>query len=171
MRELKHNGELKAAACHHLNDVGPKGLLGSMSSYGEDFDTRMKIFEERDYTLAESINYVFPDPVEAVLNFAIGEGSPAPDRGSRKNVFNPDFNEIGLCLGAHSTQDYMNVLIFKGKDHSGSGLIPKATATGTYNKDFNKKALLRHNMYRRMHQVPCLVLDETLAIAAQTWAN
>jgi len=110
---LKLSKGLSQAAREHMEDQGPEGLI---SHNGTDHSTpkeRMNRFGQLDISYGENINYGDFTAREIVMMLIIDDG--VPDRGHRKNIFNPSFTVVGVSCGPHSSLGNMCVIDFAGK--------------------------------------------------------
>eukprot|EP00741_Cyanophora_paradoxa_P003592 tig00000093_g3489.t1 len=111
---------LDAAAADHVKDLGPKGLKGHDGSDNSDPFDRMERHGDvlqRAYLTpfprprAQGENIFFGDesvtPKEIVQLLIIDDG--IPDRGHRLNVFEMDYNAIGIECGPHKEMGVMCV--------------------------------------------------------------
>lgn len=100
---IKYNSNIDIIAQKLVNTQGPTGSLG----HG-DFIKRMG--EYGTYRqVVENISYGLTDPKDIVIQWIIDTG--VPDRGHRKNIFEPIVNEIGIGYGPHKNYRNMAVVV------------------------------------------------------------
>ena len=96
------------AARAHVLDQGPSGHT---SHVGEDKSTpgqRMKRFGTPGTLMGEVINYGAETPRMTVIQLVIDDG--VPDRGHRRNLFDPKFRLAGAAIGFHKAYGSMTVV-------------------------------------------------------------
>lgn len=122
------NEALRNASCLHVRDQGPIGEEGHKSASGHSFMER--IHEDHlnttGYVLGESIAYGSDDAKAALMILAVDDGNPS--RGHRKNIFHPNWSQVGICNGKHKLLNHMAVLLYRGKT-SKEGLDGKHSAS------------------------------------------
>ncbi len=101
------DSRLAASAREHVNDIGPKGLLGHNGSNGEYFADRIQRFLGKSDSVAENIQYGVDSNEEVVMAWLIDDG--VYDRGHRVNLLNGSYNSAGTASGPHRVYRQMYV--------------------------------------------------------------
>ena len=101
---------LSASAAEHVRDTGPLGSIGHDSSKGEGFASRVKRYVKAYRQAGENIDYGSTTPADVVQQLLIDDG--VPDRGHRRNIFEPGFNRAGVACGPHTKFGTMCVIDF-----------------------------------------------------------
>jgi uncharacterized protein YkwD len=99
---------LHAAAWDHVAGQGPTGLTGHGGVDGTTPRQRMERRGRPAELTGEVINYGDETPRMTVIQLVIDDG--VPDRGHRKNLFNPDFRVAGAAIGPHKGYGTMVVV-------------------------------------------------------------
>jgi uncharacterized protein YkwD len=107
---LQWNACLAASSAEHVKDTGPSGLIGHDSSRGEHFPRRVGRYLRHYREVGENIDYGSASAREVVMQLLIDDG--VPDRGHRKNILTPAFNEVGVACGPHKQFGTMCVIDF-----------------------------------------------------------
>lgn len=109
------NDALRNASCLHVRDQGPAGEEGHKSTSGLSFMQRVHEdnLNTTGYVLGENIAYGSDEARATMLMLAIDDGNPS--RGHRKNIFRPNFTQVGICNGKHKLLNHMAVLLYRGK--------------------------------------------------------
>ncbi|HOJ62970.1 MAG TPA: CAP domain-containing protein [Spirochaetota bacterium] len=113
MQPLKISKGMSLAAKDHVNDQGTKGSLGHTGSDGSSPFVRMNRYGKWDVTAGENIDYGNDVARYIVFSWIIDDG--VSGRGHRKNIFNKNFNIVGVAFGSHKIYGYMCVMTFAGK--------------------------------------------------------
>ncbi|HEY9227034.1 MAG TPA: CAP domain-containing protein [Gemmatimonadaceae bacterium] len=91
---------LALAARDHVNDQSRSGQTGHRSSDGTAPDARADRYGTWAVSYSENIAYgQFSRGADVVLSLIIDDG--VPDRGHRRNIFDPSFNVVGVACGPH----------------------------------------------------------------------
>lgn len=104
---------LSLAAKDHVKDMGPKGSVGHTGSDGSSPFVRMNRYGTWDVTAGENIDYGDDDARYIVIHLIVDDG--VSSRGHRKNIFNKNFNIVGVSCGFHKIYGYMCVIDFAGE--------------------------------------------------------
>lgn len=107
--------DLTDAACIHVKDQGPSGQTGHSATNGDGFGKRIKDLGllKPGFLVGENISYGSKVAKASLLALAVDDG--VATRGHRKNIFKPNFTELGSCNGSHSLLRDMMVLVYRGK--------------------------------------------------------
>jgi uncharacterized protein YkwD len=90
---------LHFAAQDHVWDQGPSGQTGHVGPQGSIMRDRIHRYGQQRSLIGEIINYGDETPRMTVIQLVIDDG--VPDRGHRKNIFNPEFRVAGAAIGPH----------------------------------------------------------------------
>lgn len=101
---------LSTAANSQLADLMENSSLGHFGKDGSSLPKRLTRFGSYGNLTAENITYYAPLPREIVMTMIIDDG--VKSRGHRKNVFSPDFKNIGPAFGKGKKGENLCVLIF-----------------------------------------------------------
>ena len=102
VHELTLNKDISQACKDHVDDIGPKGLTTHEGSNGSNIGLRIEKYCEWDGVVAENLDFGFKKAENILLNMIIDDG--VKERFQRLNLFNPDFNLVGIAVGPH--KDY-----------------------------------------------------------------
>ena len=96
---LIHSEEISKACRDHVNDIGPKGLISHQGSDGKNITDRIEKYCEWDGIVAENLDFGFRIGENVVMNMIMDDG--IKEKYQRKNIFNKEFNYIGVGAGPH----------------------------------------------------------------------
>ncbi len=99
---------LSGAAADHVRDHGPLGMVGHRGSSGSSPAERAQRYGMWEKSIAEISTYGHNDPRQIVISFIVDDG--VPDRGHRKDLFNPVFRVVGISFGPHRHYQCMCVV-------------------------------------------------------------
>lgn len=94
----------------HVQDIGKKGLTGHKGSQGKTFKRRVNHLFSTYLTVSENVGLGFKSPLDNVIGLLIDDG--VKDLGHRKAILSPDYNCVGVALGAHKNYTYGCVMDF-----------------------------------------------------------
>jgi uncharacterized protein YkwD len=109
---LEYSAGLSRAARDHVEDLGPKGMVGHGGSDGSDPASRVKRYGEWETTTGENIAFGHDDARMTVIQLIVDDG--VPSRGHRANIFHPKFKTVGIACGDHKVYRQMCVMDFAG---------------------------------------------------------
>jgi uncharacterized protein YkwD len=109
---LKLSEGMSWGAGDHVREQGPAGVTGHDSADGKKPWDRVSRYGKWQKTVGENISYGSDDARMVVMGLIIDDG--VPDRGHRKNIFNPEFHVAGVACGPHAVYGTMCVMIFAG---------------------------------------------------------
>ena len=96
---LKYSEEISKACRDHISDIGPKGLTTHEGSDRSNITDRIEKYCEWDGIVAENLDFGFRIGENVVMNMIIDDG--VKEKNQRKNIFNKEFNYIGVGAGPH----------------------------------------------------------------------
>ena len=105
---LAYSEGLHLAARDHVLDQGPSGQTGHVGTQGSRFGERIGRHGQQGSLIGEVINYGEETPRMTVIQLVIDDG--VPDRGHRRNLFNPRFRVAGAAIGYHKGYGSMTVV-------------------------------------------------------------
>jgi uncharacterized protein YkwD len=109
---LKSDKGLSHACEDHVKDIGPKGLISHDSSDGKNVSDRIEKYSEWDGACGENIDFGSKVAQDVILSLLVDDGLER--RPHRKNLFNPDYNYIGVAAGEHRDYDTVIVIDYVG---------------------------------------------------------
>ena len=95
-----------------VDHLGPEGLTNAKEKE-MSIEVRVKEKVKEPGAIAENISFGWPNAREIVLQMIIDDG--VPSRGHRLNLFNSNYEKIGVSVGKHKTFQCVCVLDFWGK--------------------------------------------------------
>ena len=96
---LIYSKEISLACRDHINDIGPKGLTTHIGTDGSNITDRIEKYCEWDGVVAENLDFGFKEPDNVAMNMIMDDG--VKEKCQRKNIFNKEFNYIGVGVGKH----------------------------------------------------------------------
>lgn len=99
---------LSSACKDHIEDIGPKGITSHDSSDGKNLSDRIEKYCEWDGACCENFDFGTNLAEDIIIFFIVDDG--LPERGQRKNLFNPEFNYIGVACGPHKEYGHGTVV-------------------------------------------------------------
>jgi len=112
MPPLKWSNGMSLGAMDHVAEQGLTGATGHQSDDGHQPWDRINRYGTGRGVIAENIAYGKLSARMMVLGFIIDDG--IPDRGHRKNIYNPEFRYAGVACGDHGKFGIMCVIDFAG---------------------------------------------------------
>jgi len=113
LRTATWSDALSCAAQAHVNDLGPRGIIGHHGSNGDNLVKRLEAFGKWDGTLAEVLDYGSLNPVEAVCSLLVDDGLPI--REHRDMLLSPEIRLLGIGFGPHDQQRTMATILLVSK--------------------------------------------------------
>ena len=109
---LARSAALEKAAQQLAEHLGPKGLTAHATP---DFsmETRVKAQINETGAIAENVSFGWADAKEVVLQLIIDDG--VKTRGHRRNIYESNFDKVGVAAGPHQTYQHCCVIDFHGK--------------------------------------------------------
>jgi uncharacterized protein YkwD len=104
---------MSKAAKDHVNDIGPKSIVGHSGSDGSNPSIRMQRYGKWQKTAGENISFGKKNAREIVIQLIVDDG--VASRGHRKNIFNPNYRRIGVGFGPHGRYGSMCVQTLAGE--------------------------------------------------------
>jgi len=115
---LRVSRGLSLAAALHVEDQGPKGLIGHQGSDNSTPEERINRFGTWKGAYGENIEYGNFTAREIIMQLIIDDG--VPNRAHRLNIFKPFFGVVGVSFGSHQAYTYMCVIDFAGAYEEGN---------------------------------------------------
>lgn len=110
---------MSLGARDHVRDQSASGAVGHVGrDTGQVWD-RVSRYGAWVGSVGENISYGFEDPREAVISLLVDDD--VPDRGHRRNFFDPDYRVLGVAFGPHPQYGTMCVLTFASRYREGAG--------------------------------------------------
>jgi len=107
MKALMPSDLLSMAAKDHVQDTGPKGIVGHTGSDGSSLVSRIQRYDKTRRSIAETIAYGHDKTSEIVKSLVVDDG--VRSRGHRRIILTAGYDSVGLAIGNHST--YRNVCV------------------------------------------------------------
>ncbi|KAM3127860.1 hypothetical protein pb186bvf_020050 [Paramecium bursaria] len=96
---LQRNPLLDKAAQDHVNDTGPKGVVGHTGADKSTMSDRIERYVEWSGNIGENISYGEETGEDIVSQLIVDDG--VMSRGHRNNCFSPDYKQVGIAVGTH----------------------------------------------------------------------
>ncbi|MDX1654075.1 MAG: CAP domain-containing protein [Candidatus Competibacteraceae bacterium] len=110
---LEPSRGLTKAARDHAEDIGFEGLLSHRGSDGSLTPERVNRYGRWLDTVAENIAFGPVDGRRVVIRLIVDDG--VPDRGHRRNIFNDQFNKVGVACEPHDSRlESVCVMVYAG---------------------------------------------------------
>jgi len=110
--KLQYDERLSKSAEDHVKDLGPKGLASHEGSDGLTVYDRIEKYCEWDSICCENIDLGGRTAEDILVNLIVDDG--VPDRGHRKNLFNPELKFFGTASGLHKDFGIITVVNYTG---------------------------------------------------------
>jgi uncharacterized protein YkwD len=132
--ELIYDEELSRAAQDHADDIGPAGICDHYGADGSSMDERVERYVEWDKCISENIDFGANTAEDIIISLIVDDG--IPERGHRKNIFQPEIKYIGVGIAEHSEYRICTILDYIGgingyKKNSSSKKPAKNTMVNT----------------------------------------
>jgi len=109
---LTYDERLSRACADHVADIGPKGLLTHESSDGKNVSDRIEKYAEWEGACSENIDFGAKTAIDVIVCLVVDDG--VPNRGHRRNLFNPDVKYIGIGCGVHREFEVVSIIDYVG---------------------------------------------------------
>lgn len=96
-----------------VRDQKASGAVGHAGKDGSSPGSRVNRYGQWRRTVGENVEYGGENGREVVVNMIVDDG--VPDRGHRKNLFDPDFGRAGVACDSHPVFRRMCVVTFAGE--------------------------------------------------------
>ena len=110
---LTESDGMSRGATDHVEDQGPSGDTGHDGSDGSTPGERMDRHGSWNMIFAENLAYGPQTARDVVMGLIIDDG--VPDRGHRRNIFDPRLHVIGVACGPHVVYRFMCVIDYAGE--------------------------------------------------------
>lgn len=110
---LTESDGMSRGATDHVEDQGPSGDTGHDGSDGSTPGERMDRHGSWNMIFAENLAYGPQTARDVVMGLIIDDG--VPDRGHRRNIFDPRLQVIGVACGPHVVYRFMCVIDYAGE--------------------------------------------------------
>lgn len=110
---------LLAAACDHILDIAPQGIVSGTGSNGSTPQSRIQKYGRIDECWASSCIYGVISTKEVLERLIVCDGQPK--RGFRGSVFSDELKIVGVATGKHASHgnmvqiEYVNKLLKEGE--------------------------------------------------------
>ena len=101
---------LAASASELIREQSKSGVTGHDGKQSGGLLARTKRQGIRQKSIGENIAYGPDSPRAMVIDLIVDDG--VPNRGHRKNLFNPTFTKVGISCGFHSRYETMCAIDF-----------------------------------------------------------
>lgn len=110
LNSFTYSKYLELAAKEHAQDIGSKGLSSHEGSDGSSLCDRIERHTEWDGAIAENLDFCYKFAENIVMNLIVDDGSK--EKHQRANLFNPDFEYVGVGCDNHKTFKICTVVNF-----------------------------------------------------------
>lgn len=110
---LRSSPGMSQAAKDHVRDQGPSGTTGHHGNDGSRMFDRLTRYGRWSGKIGENISYGRSDARDVVVQLTVDDGIPG--RGHRRNMFDPDFEVVGVACGEHAGYGAMCVMTFASR--------------------------------------------------------
>jgi uncharacterized protein YkwD len=109
---LRRSPGMSRAAAEHAADLGESGQTGHLGADGSQAWDRLSRHGKWKKTSGEVVSFGQRAARRVVIQFLVDDG--VPDRGHRKNLFDPGFAVAGVACGPHARYGHCCVITLAG---------------------------------------------------------
>ena len=109
---LRFSQGMSRGARDYVEVQGRSGAVGHGSIDGKRTWERVNLYGKWERMIGENLSYGYSHARDIIISLIIDDG--VPGRGHRKNIFNPNFQVVGVACGSHAIYGTMCVILFAG---------------------------------------------------------